>query len=154
MRKAKVATKARKSVSPEMTATKKAVRTGKWAEIIFRALSSRVAKRWKFISFRGEGGGEWRGIVDVLAIRKDTDQPSAAELKRGDLFDIVLVQIKGGTARGPNAEDRRRLLKVAKHYNARGVVLFEWRNGSSSKFKVLVGPDKWMQTPAEAIFGT
>src|SRR5271165_5518967 len=48
----------------------KAYTTGRWAEIMFRALGNRVARRWRFVSFRGEGGGEYRGIVDVLAIRK------------------------------------------------------------------------------------
>ncbi len=48
----------------------KARTTGLWAETIFRALSTRVAKRWRFVSFRGAGRGEWRGIVDVLAIGK------------------------------------------------------------------------------------
>lgn len=58
---------------------------------MFRALSSRVAKRWKFVSFRGDGQGEWRGVVDLIAIRKDTREPSTRSLKRGDLFEIVLV---------------------------------------------------------------
>ena len=80
----------------------KAHATGRWAEIIFRALSSRVAKRWQFISFRGANKGEWRGVVDVLAIRKDTSQPTRKNLKRGDLFDIILIQIKGGTAPQPS----------------------------------------------------
>jgi len=80
----------------------KAHATGRWAEIIFRALSSRVAKRWRFISFRGAKKGEWRGVVDVVAIRKDTSQPSRENLKRGDLFDIILIQIKGGTAPQPS----------------------------------------------------
>lgn len=49
-------------------AWKKAGNTDRWTEILFRALASRVAKRWRFVSFRGAGGGEWRGIVDVLAM--------------------------------------------------------------------------------------
>ena len=43
--------------------------------------------------------------VDVIAIRKDTSQPVNRALKRGDLFDIILIQIKGGSARGPTQED-------------------------------------------------
>ena len=46
--------------------------TNRWTEILFRALATRVAKRWRFVSFRGTGGREWRGVVDVIAIRKDT----------------------------------------------------------------------------------
>lgn len=46
--------------------------TDRWTEIMLRALSTRVAKRWRFVSFRGKGKREWRGVVDVIAIRKDT----------------------------------------------------------------------------------
>jgi hypothetical protein len=65
----------------------------------------------------------------VLAIRKDTTQPVVAALKRGDPFDIVLIKIKGGSARGPTLEERRRLRAVARRFNANAVVLFEWRRG-------------------------
>jgi len=98
--------------------------TGRWAEIIFRALSARVARRWRFVSFRGSDHGEWRGVVDVLAVRKDTSQPQLSSLKRGDLFEIVLVQMKGGSARVPSIEERRRLRLVARQYRAREIVLF------------------------------
>jgi hypothetical protein len=50
----------------------KAHATGRWAEIIFRALSSRVADRWRFVSFRGANKSEWRGVVDLVAIRKNS----------------------------------------------------------------------------------
>ena len=92
---------------------RKAAQTALWTENIFRALSARVANRWRFVSFRGTANGEWRGIVDLVAIRKDTSQPALAPLKRGDLFDIVLVQIKGGAARPPNLSERKRLRIVA-----------------------------------------
>jgi hypothetical protein len=49
----------------------KAHATGRWAETTFRALSSRVAYRWKFISFRGANKSEWRGVVDLIATRYD-----------------------------------------------------------------------------------
>jgi hypothetical protein len=57
----------------------KAHATGRCAEIIFRALSARIAKRWRFVSFRG----------------------AAHALKRGDLFELVLIQVKGGSAKIP-----------------------------------------------------
>jgi hypothetical protein len=41
------------------------------------------------------------GNRGLIAIRKNTAQPSGELLKRGDLFDIILIQIKGGLARGP-----------------------------------------------------
>jgi hypothetical protein len=131
----------------------KAHATGRWAEIIFRALSSRVANRWRFVSFRGSERGEWRGIVDVLAVRKDTLQPRLSGLKRGDLFDVVLIQVKGGASRVPGLDERRRLRLVALHYRARAVVLFQWRSGVSSRFFTLARNLEWKPTTGAAVFG-
>jgi len=75
-------------------AWKKAGNTDRWTERLFRALAARVAKRWRFVSFRGADGGEWRGIVDVLAIRKDTSHSSHELLKSGDLFGGLGVPLK------------------------------------------------------------
>ena len=131
----------------------KAHTTGRWAEIIFRALSSRVAKRWKFVSFRGKGKGEWRGIIDVLAVRKDTTQPANAKLKHGDLLEIVLIQVKGGGARGPTHEDCIRLREVAKYYHARSVVQFQWRKGVWSRFLELdLHTLEWKPTTGTEVF--
>jgi hypothetical protein len=131
----------------------KAHATGRWAETMFRALSARVAKRWQFLSFRGAGKGEWRGVVDVLAIRKNTSAPTAMELKRGDLFEIILVQIKGGTAKPPTDQDCARLQAVAKHYNATGVVLFSWVKGKQAEFSVLQSDQTWKKSSGSEIFG-
>lgn len=137
----------------ELTPAQKAHATGRWAETLFKALSARVAKRWQFISFRGAGKGEWRGVVDVLAIRKNTHQPTAADLKRGDLFELVLVQIKGGSAKDPTEEDCLRLAAVAKHYGAKDVVLFSWKKQEQAEFRVLSRSGKWKPTSAAEIFG-
>jgi hypothetical protein len=130
----------------------KAHTTGRWAETIFRALSSRIADRWKFVSFRGANDGEWRGVVDLIAIRKNSRQPLSALLKRGDLFDIVLIQVKGGSARGPTASDCRRLLEVKRIYRAKSVVQFQWRRGESSRFSVLGRDLKWKPTTGRELF--
>jgi hypothetical protein len=45
-----------------------------------------------------------------------------------------LIQIKGGRARRPKREDIQRLRAVAKRYNARDVVLAEWRKEARLKF--------------------
>lgn len=119
---------------------------------MFRALSSRIAHRWKFVSFRGANKGEWRGVVDLIAIRKDSRQPSGEVLKRGDLFDIVLIQVKGGSARGPTLSDCRRLLEVKRIYRARSVVQFQWRKAESSKFFVLGRNLKWKPTTGRELF--
>jgi hypothetical protein len=120
---------------------------------MFRALSRRVAERWEFVSFRGKGKGESWGVVDIVAIRKDTSQPENATLKRGDLFEIILVQVKGGTAPPPTKEDCIRLREVARRYAARSVVLFEWKKGVSWRFLVLDHQSlRWIETPGELVF--
>jgi hypothetical protein len=72
---------------------------------LLRALSNGVAKRWRFVSLRGLGGRGVARNLDVLAIRKDTSKSDHHILKAGDLFDIILIQMKGGTARAPAAAD-------------------------------------------------
>lgn len=132
---------------------KRAQWVGRWAETIFRALSARVARRWRFVSFRGTRHGEWRGVVDVFAIRKDTSRPQQPPLKRGDLFDIVLVQMKGGSARRPTDEELQRLRQVSRRYRAKEVVLFEWRKGESAQYFKLGRDLKWKPTTATEVFG-
>jgi hypothetical protein len=137
-----------------VTPAARAQKTDRWTERIFRALTSRVARRWRFVSFRGTGGKEWRGIVDLIAIRKNTIEPCMQPLKRGDLFDIVLIQVKGGSARPPTVGDRQRLRTVAAIYNARDVVLFEWKHSSLARFSVLRDDLVWEQQSCAEIFGT
>lgn len=133
--------------------SKKAAKTDRWTEILFRALTAKVAKRWRFVSFRGLGGGEWCGVVDVVAIRKDTSHSDHELLKSGDLFDIVLIQMKGGSASNPSLGDIQRLRAVAKSYRAKEVVLFAWKPGVSSKFSTLNRQGTWTDSSAQEIFG-
>jgi len=130
----------------------KAHTTGRWAETIFRALSSRIADRWKFISFRGVGKGEWRGVVDLIAVRKNSKQPAGDILKRGDLFDIILIQVKGGSAPAPTKDDCRRLWQVKKVYRAKAVIQFQWRKGKSSEFSVRGRNLNWKLTTSRELF--
>jgi hypothetical protein len=130
----------------------KAHATGRGAETVFRNLTSRVAVRWKFISFRGLDNGEWVGVVDLVAIRKDTRPSSGNILKRGDLFDIILIQIKGGSARSPTESDCRRLREVKRVYRARSIVQFQWRKGESSRFFVL-DRNQWKRATSQELFG-
>ena len=104
------------------------------------------------MSFRGTGGGEWRGVVDVLAIRKDTARSHHEVLKSGDLFEIVLVQMKGGSAPKPTDADIRRLRAVKRRYRATGIVLFAWKKRVSAEFAKLKGR-KWIRSSATEIFG-
>jgi len=122
---------------------------------MFRALSARDARRWKFISFRGDRGGESRGVVDVLAIRKDTSVPTDPKLKSHDWFDIVLVQCKGGASRAPTHDDIQRLRRVAKVYRAKAVLLFESRRGRTAVFKTLPARgDDWVVVAGKDVFGS
>jgi hypothetical protein len=90
--------------------------------------------------------------VDLVAIRKNSKAPSNVLLKRGDLFDIVLIQIKGGSARGPTQDDCRRLREVKRLYRAKDVVRFQWRKGESSKFLVLGRNLHWLPSSSEELF--
>lgn len=134
-------------------AWQKAANTDRWTEILFRALSNRVAKRWRFISFRGAGGGEWRGIVDVLGIRKDTSESDHQLMKSGDLFDVVLVQMKGGSAKWPSAGEIRRLRAVARRYRAKHIILFTWKIHEGCTFQKLARGNQWVQSSAAELFG-
>jgi hypothetical protein len=136
----------------ELTPAEKARLTAKWATTMTkwhvgfvtngkRVGSTRVKpiRRWQLVGFPGPGGRESAGIVDLLAIRKNHNRPTSP-FKRGDLFEIILLQIKGGSARRPDKSDIRRLKSVANYYNARAVVLAEWAKGSHLKFYWLVKP--------------
>src|SRR4051794_31543276 len=136
-----------------LSAVRKAIDTDRWTEIMLRALTSRVAKRWRFISFRGSGNREWRGIVDVVAIRKDTGIARNPAFKRGDLFDLILIQMKGGSAGMPTADECRRLLDVKKYYKAKAVVLFQWDRGRKTEFGVLNRKLEWERSTCRQIFG-
>jgi len=137
----------------KIPAWKKSANTDRWTEILFRALTSRIARRWRFVSFRGTAGGEWRGIVDVLAVRKDTSQPVHDVLKSGDLLEIVVVQMKGGGARMPSLADIRRLRAVARRYHAKHIVLFAWKREQHCRFSRLTRTNIWKPSTAAEIFG-
>jgi hypothetical protein len=88
---------------------KVAAYTEKWAVTmtkvrIRQAVASAPFPRWHLLTFAGPDGGESRGVVDMLAIRKDHSEPPSGA-KRGDLFQLVLIQVKGGYAAKPTAEE-------------------------------------------------
>jgi len=70
---------------------------------------------------------------------------------RGDLFEIILIQVKGGTAKFPSPEDIARLVYVKEHHRADKVVLTEWKRGERMCCYLL--PDTIHAVPAGAIFG-
>jgi len=73
------------------------------------------------------------GVVDLIAIRKDHGMP-LPRTKRGDNFQIILIQVKGGSAPMPTADDGNRLRAVARRHRARGVLLAAWTKGKAARF--------------------
>ena len=127
-------------------AAEKAKRVAAWAKTMTKVVISQKQDKsppWHVINFRGPNKAESRGIVDMLAVRRNHAEP-ALPLKRGDLFEIVLIQTKGGNAKLPNATDRERLRKVGAEYNAKAILLSEWKEGSLPKFYQLKSDD-WIE---------
>jgi hypothetical protein len=127
--------------------------TEKWAVTmtkvcIRQAVASAPFPRWHLLTFSGPDGGESRGVVDILAIRKDHSAPCAG-MKRGDAFQIILIQVKGGYAAKPTAEDGLRLRIVAKRHGARAVLLAAWKKGKAARFYSLSrrtrAKEKWTE---------
>ena len=117
---------------------KVAAYTEKWAVTmtkvrIRQAVASAAFPRWHLLTFVGPEGGESRGVVDMLAIRKDHNDPPPGA-KRGDLFQIILIQVKGGYAAKPTPEDGKRLRIAAKKHGACAVLLATWKKGKAARF--------------------
>lgn len=133
---------------------KKAQRTGQWAKIMAKWLitySSRGGKKWQIVSFEGTKGGESRGIVDFIAIRRD-HKTKKGPLKIGDLFEIILIQAKGGSAKSPSDEDKKRLLEVGKYYHAKDIILADWQKGKKLTLYSLKNSE-FVPIEAKNIFG-
>jgi hypothetical protein len=138
----------------EMSPGRKAYHTAKWARTMTKWLvtySRRTGAKWNLVDFGGKARGEARGIVDLIAIRKDHRHDSPG-LKRGDLFEIVLIQTKGGSAPRPTADDLGRLSRVARHHRAKAVILAEWRRGEKLELFELSGTC-WRSASPDEVFG-
>ncbi len=120
-------------------ASERAAKSGRWATTMTKWLITRLGKRcaWEFISFKGPTGRESTGIVDMLAIRKDHMTKAEDPLKRGDLLEIIVFQIKGGNAVWPTEEDVMRLRYVGKNYKAKAIILSRWKLGKRPVFYLL-----------------
>jgi hypothetical protein len=113
--------------------------------------------RWQLVTFNGRHGHESAGIVDLLAIRKDFGAPSYAPLKPGDIFQMILIQVKGGSAEWPTDDDIGRLRAVREYHHARDVLLATWKKGRAAQFfslpPAVKSKDGWVPvTDLEAIF--
>jgi len=132
----------------------RALSTGKMANTLAKALAIRYAYRWQFIDFRGPGGQESAGVVDILAIRKSGKQPHIEGLKPLDLFDIIIMQVKGGSAGKPKEDDISRLKLVRDEYRAQAIVLYEWNKRKGlSKFSTWDDEGAWINKTSKELFG-
>lgn len=137
----------------ESSPARKALRTAKWARIMAKWMISRSSKdgvKWQVICFNGKAGQESKGIVDMIAIRKNHSKPREGRY-RGDLFEIILIQVKGGKSKFPSPSDIRRLVEAKKHHRADRVVLVEWQKGE--KLCCYLLPDTKTAVPASQVFG-
>jgi hypothetical protein len=144
-----------------MTPAQKAARTARWANTMVKHAISHATggkrpglpsvKAWQIVSFPGRAGAESRGVVDLLAVRRDHRTDTGA-LRSGDLLEIILIQVKGGSAPRPSTEDLSRLRKVQRWHRARSIVLAEWKKGEGATFLRLEG-DAWKETPVGKLFG-
>jgi hypothetical protein len=99
-----------------LSAGQKAAHTRKWRRASAKAhATARNAKTfaryalskagWRVVSFDTPNGYEYKGVVDLVAIKRNNRSP--------DELTVMLVQVKGGSARVTAAE-RLRLRIAAK----------------------------------------
>lgn len=119
-------------------AGKKSVRTARWSMTMAKVRIRQAMARtnWQLVTFMGPAGAESVGIVDLIAIRKDHGNPLHGT-KRGDNLQIILIQVKGGNARMPTAEDCHRLRAVKLRHRAQEVLLATWKKGTCASFQRL-----------------
>ncbi len=133
---------------------KKVRDSGKMANTLAKALAKRYSYRWQFVDFLGPAGHESAGVVDIVAIRKSGIRPSIAGLKSLDMFDIILIQVKGGSSGMPKNDDVNRLKIVKDQYHADEIVLFEWNKKKDlTRFSVLDESSDWLEKSPAEIFG-
>lgn len=100
---------------------------------IRQAIADNPWPHWHLLGFLGPDGHESRGVVDMIAVRKDHSEPLPGT-KRGDALQIILIQVKGGCAAKPTAEDAARLRVIARHHGACGILLSAWKKGGAARF--------------------
>jgi hypothetical protein len=130
-------------------AQQKAARTARWAVTMAKVRIRRVVSRtrWQLVTFYGKGGAESSGVVDMLAVRKD-HAASTGVIRRGDALQIILIQVKGGSAAKPTFDDAARLRALKKRHGACEVLLAAWTKGSMPHFYRLrraTASDPWAE---------
>ena len=117
------------------TSQQRAAHTARWAVTMtkVRIVKTIARTKWQLVTFLGPAGAESVEIVDLMLIRKNhaaCKPPS----KRGDFFEIIMVQVKGGTAPFPSIDEVHRLRVVGKAYRAKAILLAQWKRGSQVEF--------------------
>ena len=130
-------------------AQEKASLTARWAVTMTKVRIRQVVSRtrWQLVTFDGKGGAESAGVVDMLAVRKD-HAASSGVIRRGDALQIILIQVKGGSAAKPTFDDAARLRAVKKRHGACEVLLAAWTKGSMPHFYRLrraTASDPWAE---------
>ena len=139
----------------QYTPSELARKTANWAKTMTKVIIAQHNKSgpfWHVVNFLGPNKAESRGIVDLLAIRKNHNEHELP-LKRGDLFEMILIQVKGGSAKRPSSDERDRLRTVAKHYGAKTIVLSEWKKGSKARFFKLEADEWGNEIDPATVFG-
>jgi hypothetical protein len=106
--------------------------------------------KWHVVDFVGPNGYESRGVVDLLAVRKNHSAHDDV-VKRGDLLDIILIQVKGGSAPFPTQEDIGRLRRVARYHRAKAVMLSEWKRQKMLQL-YLLQRGRWVPVKPHEVF--
>jgi hypothetical protein len=138
----------------EKTPAEKALKTATWARTMTKVIISRNNRKppfWHVINFLGTKKQESAGIIDLLAIRKDHSKTRS--LPKGDGFEIILVQVKGGSARNPSPIDIQRMEAVKDRYGAKSVVLSSWKKGRAVELRVLSEAGWGDPVDPDSIFG-
>lgn len=109
----------------------RAAYSARWSTTMTRWLISYCTsgKAWQVVGFSGKAGGESAGIVDLVAIRRNYNR-KLNNIRPGDVFEMIFIQIKGGNAPWPSVTDVARLRTTAAHHRAMAVLLCEWKKGS------------------------
>lgn len=143
------------TLTPEkMSASQKAHHTAKWARTddeVARHIQSAHGSQMELGGFRGQGEGRSSRYCGPDRDCKD-HRHDGPGLKRGDLFDIVLIQTKGGSASRPTPDDLARLSRVARHHRAQAVILAEWRRAEKLELFKLSGK-RWEPVSPDDVFG-
>jgi len=114
-------------------AEEKAHATAMLATVLTKEKIKKCNSRWQLVEFTGPEGRESAGIIDLVAIRKDHRQNTG--FNPGDLFEIILIQVKGGNPpKRPDREDIIRMKIVADEYYGKNIVLAEWKPGERLRF--------------------